>query len=46
MDCSHLRAGCAKASSCFSALEQMYEEQQVDTEIVCPKASPSLCFFL
>lgn len=46
MNCSDLRAGCANASSCFSALEQVCEEQQVDTEIICPKASPSVCFFL
>lgn len=40
--CSDLRSGCAKASTCFSALEQVREEQQVDAAILCPKASPSL----
>lgn len=42
MGCSDLRSGCAKASTCFSALEQVREEQQVDAAILCPKASPSL----
>lgn len=44
VECSHLGAGYAKASSCFSAMEQVCEEQQVDTEIICPKSSPSLWF--
>lgn len=42
MGCSDLGSGCAKATTSFSALEQVCEEQQVDTAILCPKASPSL----
>lgn len=44
VDCSHLRAGCTKASSCVFALEQVCEEQQLDNEIICPKASPFVSF--
>lgn len=42
MDCSDLRSGSAKASSCFYALEQVCEEQQLDAAVLCTKTFPSL----
>lgn len=42
MDCSDLGSGSAKASSCFYALEQVCEEQQLDDAILCTKTFPSL----
>lgn len=46
MGSSDLGSGCAKATTSFSALEQVCEEQQVDTAILCPKASPSLLLLM
>lgn len=42
MDCSDLGSGSAEASSCFYALEQVCEEQELDDAILCTKTFPSL----